>query len=87
MSPDLSTLTGVLKEHIESEILLRDTPLTAEEDLFAAGFDSMSLTRVMVFVEERYGIQIPDSELVVDELSTVDKLARFVHSFKATEAG
>lgn len=83
MAHDLSTITKALQEHIQNEVLLRDAPLSTDEDLFAAGFDSMSLTRVMVFIEERFGIQIPDSELVVDELSTVDKIARFVHGYRS----
>jgi len=78
MAYDLATVSKHLKEHIEGEILLRKTPLTLEEDLFAAGFDSMSLSRVLVFVEERFGLAIPDHEVVLDEVSTVDKMARFV---------
>jgi acyl carrier protein len=76
---DLLTVANDIKKHIEEEILLRKTPLSLEEDLFAAGFDSMSLSRVLVFVEERYGLKIPDEDVVLDEVSTVDKWARFVH--------
>ena len=79
MATDLATVSKHLKEHIEGEILLRKTPLTLQEDLFDAGFDSMSLSRVLVFVEERFGLAIPDHEVVLDEVSTVDKMARFVH--------
>lgn len=79
MAHDLATVTGALKEHIEGEVLLRKAPLAPDEDLFAAGFDSMSLSRVLVFVEERFGLLIPDQDVVLDEVSTVDKLARFVH--------
>lgn len=76
---DLAAVASALKEHIEQEILLRRTPLDPGEDLFAAGFDSMSMSRVLVFVEERFGLTIPDEDVVLDEVSTVDKWARFVH--------
>lgn len=79
MAHDLAAVEQALKEHIEGEILLRKTPLGREEDLFAAGFDSMSLSRVLVFVEERFGVTIPDQDVVLDEVSTVDTMARFVH--------
>lgn len=79
MATDLATVTRALKEHIEGEILLRKTPLALDEDLFAAGFDSMSLSRVLVFVEERFGVLIPDQDVVLDEVSTLDKMAAFVH--------
>lgn len=79
MGADLGTVTGALKKHIEEEILLRNAPLSPEEDLFTAGFDSMSLSRVLVFVEERFGLKIPDEDVVLDEVSTVEKWARFIH--------
>ena len=86
MAHDLASVSGLLKKHIEEEIILRKEPLSPDEDLFAAGFDSMSLTRVLVFVEERFGLTIPDHEVVLDELSTVTKLAAFVHG-RLVQAG
>jgi len=86
MAHDLGSVSNALKKHIEEEILLRTTPLSASEDLFAAGFDSMSLSRVLVFVEERFGLAIPDQDVVLDEVSTVDKMAAFVHD-KLAQAG
>lgn len=77
---DLEALRQELKAHVESEILLRKEPLRGDEDLIDAGFDSMSLTRTLVFVEDRFGVSIPDKDVVLDELSTIDKLARFVHA-------
>jgi len=70
-----------LKAYIEGEILLRREPLSPGEDLFAAGFDSLSLSRVLVFVEERFGVTIPDQDVVVDEVTTLSSMARFVHDF------
>jgi acyl carrier protein len=78
MAHDLQSVEKALLEHIEKEILLRETPLLPSEDLFHAGFDSMSLTRVLVFVEDRFGVIIPDQEVVLAEVSTVHKLASFV---------
>jgi acyl carrier protein len=76
--PDLAAIRAALEEHILEQILLRDEPLKPDEDLFDAGFDSMSISRILVFVEERFGIRIPDEEVVVDEIATLDKLASFV---------
>ncbi len=86
MAHDLASVSDRLKKYIEDEIILRKEPLSPDEDLFAAGFDSMSLTRVLVFVEERFGLTIPDHEVVLDELSTVKKLAAFVHG-RLAQAG
>ena len=76
---DLERIQRELIEHIEREILLRRVPLAPDEDLLDAGFDSMSLTRTLVCIEDRLGVRIPDEDVVLDELSTVEKLARFVY--------
>lgn len=75
---DLDALRRALHDHIVSEILLRKTALGPDEDLFDAGFDSMSLVRVLDFVEKRFGVTIPDEDVVVDEMATLDRMARFV---------
>ena len=77
---DLDEVQKRLLDYIEREILLRRTPLAPDEDLLDAGFDSMSLTRTLVFIEDNLGVRIPDEDVVLEELSTVEKLAHFVHS-------
>ncbi|HLM71510.1 MAG TPA: acyl carrier protein [Polyangiaceae bacterium] len=76
---DLEEVQKKLIDHIEREILLRRTPLAPDEDLLDAGFDSMSLTRTLVFIEDALGVRIPDEDVALEELSTIEKLARFVH--------
>jgi acyl carrier protein len=78
MDVDLDELRRALHDELVHEILLRNAPLAPDQDLFEAGLDSMALTRVVVFVEERFGVRIPDEDVVVDELSTLDRMARFV---------
>jgi acyl carrier protein len=85
MPHDLKSVESALKGYIEEEILVHKS-LTPTEDLFAAGFDSMSLSRVLVFVEERFGVTIPDQDVVLDEVSTLDTMARFVHG-RIAQAG
>jgi acyl carrier protein len=85
LKPELSVNTenirSALHDHIVQEILLRDAPLRPDEDLFAAGFDSMSLSRILVFVEERFGINIPDEEVVVDDIATLERMTAFVAGY------
>jgi acyl carrier protein len=70
-----------LAQHLTEEILLRDEPLAVDEDLFEAGFDSMSLSRVLVFVEERFGVTIPDEDVVIDEIATLADMTTFVAGY------
>ena len=77
---DLEEVRRKLIDHVEREILLRRAPLAPDEDLIDAGFDSMSLTRTLVFIEDSLGVRIPDEDVVLEELSTIEKLAQFVHA-------
>ena len=74
-------LREALGAHITREILLRDEPLGEAEDLFDAGFDSMSLSRLLVFIEEQLGVFIPEEEVVLDEIATLDALVDFVAGY------
>jgi D-alanine--poly(phosphoribitol) ligase subunit 2 len=84
---DKDQIQRALHDHIIADILLRKAPLGPDEDLFDAGFDSLSLSRVLVFCEERFGVVIPDQDVVIDEVSTLDKMAKFVHQRVEAKAG
>jgi len=77
--PDRETVQRAVADYITGEIFLREAPLGDDEDLFDSGFDSMSLTRLLVFVEERFGVLIPDQDVVIDEVSTIVTMSAFIH--------
>jgi D-alanine--poly(phosphoribitol) ligase subunit 2 len=79
MTHDLTTISSTLKKRVEEDILNRRTPIGLDEDLFAAGFDSMCMTRMLDYVEKDFGVNIPDHEVDLDEVTTIDGWARFVH--------
>ena len=78
--PDLAALQKSIHDHVAYDILLRKEPLAPDQDVFDVGFDSMSLSRFLVFVEEKFGLRIADEDVVVDEISTLDKMTNFVAS-------
>ena len=52
--------------------------LSAETDLRDLGADSLDLMNILLSVQEKYGIEIPDSEL--DALSNINAILAFLHS-------
>ncbi len=59
------------------EELLRDPsrPLAPDEPLLSVGVvDSMSLSQVAVFAERAFGVVIPDIELTVENMDTLEKM-------------
>ena len=66
-----------LKKFICTEIMNdADYPLKFDEPLITSGLiDSFSLAQVGVFVEIEFKIYIPDPELTVDNMNTIDAMA------------
>ncbi len=66
-----------LKKFICTEIMNdADYPLKFDEPLITSGLiDSFSLAQVGVFVEIEFQIYIPDPELTVDNMNTINAMA------------
>jgi acyl carrier protein len=60
---------------LRREVFAPTVELTAETDLIGAGFDSMSLVRVLLFIETTYGMWIPEKEITNETLSNIRSLA------------
>ena len=75
-----------LPSHLE-EALLRlvreklfdgGAPMTVETDLFAAGLDSMCIMQLMISIEERFGVRVPEASVTRENFSTASSLAALV---------
>lgn len=87
-NPDGSTVsTQEIKEAIKGYILEEFLPgenpeeLTDSTPLITGGIlDSLATIRLVVFLEERFQIQIQAHETMVDYLNTISDIAQLVHS-------
>ena len=75
---DAPTIEAGLITFLHREIFAPEMVVTAETDLVAAGFDSMSLVRVLLFVETTHGLWIPQNEITSESLHNVRSLAATV---------
>ena len=64
-----------LLDFLKREVFAPGVAITPETDLVAAGFDSMSLVRMLVFIETDYGFWIPESEITGEALQNARALA------------
>lgn len=64
-----------LLDFLKREVFAANVVVTPETDLIASGFDSMSLVRVLLFIEQSYGFWIPEGEITGDALANVRSLA------------
>ncbi len=71
-----------IRKFVCGEILERpDYPLKLDDPLISGGLMvSFALAQFAVFVEEAFGVSIPDNRLTVKELDTIDAMADMIVS-------
>jgi len=77
-----------LTDFIKQEILHgRSVALDEEQDLLNAGIiDSLGILRLVAFIEEQFGVKVPDEDVVFENFQTIKAMARYVDERKrATE--
>ena len=76
MNPD--TIKQKLKHYILNDILRNpDYPLEDNEPMISGGLiDSFSLVHIAVFVENEFAVKLPDTELTVENMDTIEAMAQ-----------
>jgi len=64
---------------VRNDILTVDAGFTTSSNLIEAGLDSLSLTQLMLAIEESTGIWVDESKLTEETLASVQTLAALVH--------
>lgn len=67
-----------LKTYLCHEIIKnKDYPLQDDEPLITGGLiDSFSLVHIAVYIEKELGIQIPDTDLTIENMDTVNDMTK-----------
>ena len=76
---DENIIVSDIKKFIEINILAGNIKLDAETILQNAGIDSFSIIEILLFIQERYNILVPDDQLVPENFKTLASLARLVN--------
>ena len=76
MNPDIIIVE--IKNYIEKNILAQGIQIDASTDLKQAGIDSFSTVEIILFIERRFGVSIPDEKLVPGNFKTLNALAAIV---------
>ena len=75
---DSKIIIGELKKYIEDNILSGDVKIDAATNLQHAGIDSFSTVEIILFIERKFGVMIPDDKLVPDNFRTLQALSGIV---------
>ena len=70
-------IRDALKDYICTELLRRPSyPLRADEPLITGGLiDSFCVAHLGVFIETTFGVYIPDVELTIENMDTLERIA------------
>ncbi len=73
---DEPTIRQKLRAYITRELIRDNTyPLADDEGIITGGLmDSFALAQLSVFVEEQFAVYIPDPELTVAKMNTLDQI-------------
>ena len=75
-----------LRHFIASELMYGDDDdvLSDEEPLLGSGIvDSLGIMRLVSYIEEEFGVAVPEDQLVPEHFQTVNRLAAFVQRLQA----
>jgi len=85
ISRDAREIRDRLRDFVRVELLRRPGyPLADDEPLVTGGFiDSFALARVGVFVEDAFGVYLPDTDLTVANMDTIDRMVTCILKARA----
>ncbi len=75
----------VINEYISRELVQDPAmlPLADEKSLLESGIlDSLSLLRLVVFLEERFGITVGDADLLPENFASVNAICAYLRARK-----
>jgi D-alanine--poly(phosphoribitol) ligase subunit 2 len=69
-----------LKTYIFNELIFHDNPdeFSDDDDLLAAGLDSMGIMRLIMFAENRFGVTLPDTEIEPNNVKSLNALEHWI---------
>ena len=73
-----------LCDFVRNELLRKpDYRLAADEPLITGGLiDSFALAQISVFVEDAFGVYLPDTELTVANMDTIERIVTCIMRFR-----
>lgn len=74
----------ILTDYVKNEIMRnRNAKLNENEDLLSAGIlDSLAILQLVAYIDETFGVQVPDEDVVYDNFKSINSLVGYLSQFK-----
>lgn len=80
-----SEIENELLAFLRREVFHAETAVDREADLIAMGFDSMSLVRLLLFVEKKFGVWISEEEIANAPVISIGALADLINRMRQSK--
>jgi acyl carrier protein len=73
----------VLVDFIKNEVMRnKNAKLNEDEDLLSAGIlDSLAILQLVAYIEDQFGIKIPDEDVVFENFQSINALSSYLEQF------
>jgi acyl carrier protein len=80
---------SVITEFITKELAIgRAKEVQPDDDLLATGvLDSLGLMQLVLFLEERLGVKVPDEDVVIENFQSVSALTAYLARLNGRSGG
>lgn len=75
-------ISKALQHFVQTEILAGGKAIDEQTNLRGAGVDSFSVVEMVLFIEDRFGLAIPDDKLLPENFETLYSLSALVYELK-----
>ncbi len=78
------TLIPKLREFIFQELIFTTSPdqFSNDDNLLEAGLDSMGIMRLVMFIEDEFGVTLPDTEIEPENIKSFHALEAWIKKHK-----
>jgi acyl carrier protein len=79
-------MTATLIDYIQNTLLVGQSGLNlkADDDLLESGLvDSLSIMKMIVFIEKEFEVKIPPQDLIIDNFITVNAIKDYLDGIKS----
>lgn len=83
----MNSAEQILKSHVEGQLMAQgeDLDLSLDDDLLMAGLDSIGFLRLVEFVQTEFSLEVPASDVTVEQFGTIERIAQYVGSRRQAE--
>jgi len=72
-----------LIEFVKNEVMRnKNAKLNEDEDLLSAGIlDSLAILQLVAYIEDQFGIKIPDEDVVFENFQSINSLSSYLEQY------